>query len=209
MASKKKVDKETASWTGGIEKYSRQIWLAGLGAYARGAADGHKQFEALVKEGEKAEKQARGEIDKQIDKQVETAKVAAGTKAGGLKEKPLGKWGELEDAFDARLDSAVSRLGLPTREEIASLQQKVDLVMSQLQRLTGVSAPQPEAAIPSQVSKALKAPRRATKVTESASPASNVATKPTTSTRTTAAKSGAATKAAKAKAVKASTSDAL
>ena len=209
MASKKKVDKETASWMGGIEKYSRQIWLAGLGAYARGAADGHKQFEALVKEGEKAEKLARGEIDKQIDKQVETAKVAVGTKASDLKEKSLGKWGELEDAFDARLDSAVSRLGLPTREEIASLQQKVDLVMSQLQRLTGVSAPQPEAAIPSQVSKAVKAPRRAAKVTESASPASTVASKPTTSTRTTAAKSGAATKAAKAKVVKASASDAL
>ncbi|WP_426150473.1 phasin family protein [Pseudomonas sp. DC3000-4b1] len=209
MASKKKVDKETASWMGGIEKYSRQIWLAGLGAYARGAADGHKQFEALVKEGEKAEKLARGEIDKQIGQQVETAKAVAGTKASSLKEKSLGKWGELEDAFDTRLDSAVSRLGLPTREEIAALQQKVDLVMSQLQRLTGVSAAQPEAAIPSQVSKAVKAPRRAAKITEGTSPASAGATKPTTSTRITAAKSGAATKAAKPKAVKAPVSDGL
>jgi hypothetical protein len=32
MAGKKKTAKETNSWIGEIEKYSRQIWLAGLGA---------------------------------------------------------------------------------------------------------------------------------------------------------------------------------
>ncbi len=30
MAGKKNSDKEGSSWVGGIEKYSRKIWLAGL-----------------------------------------------------------------------------------------------------------------------------------------------------------------------------------
>ncbi|WP_263261643.1 phasin family protein [Pseudomonas sp. RIT-PI-S] len=143
MASKKKVEKETASWAGGIEKYSRQIWLAGLGAYAKTAADGGKLFDSLVKEGERAEKQAKGEIDKQVN----TVKAVARPKAGGLKEKALGKWGELEEAFDQRLNSAISRLGVPSRNEVAALHDKVDVLMRELERLTGTAAPQPQASL--------------------------------------------------------------
>mgnify|MGYP003685516297 FL=1 len=29
MAVKKKTEKQTSSWVGEVEKYSRQIWLAG------------------------------------------------------------------------------------------------------------------------------------------------------------------------------------
>lgn len=35
MAGKKNTEKEGSSWIGGIEKYSRKIWLAGLGIYSR------------------------------------------------------------------------------------------------------------------------------------------------------------------------------
>ena len=61
MAGKKKVEKEGSSWVGEVEKYSRQIWLAGLGAYSKISNDGSKLFETLVKDGEKAEKQAKNE----------------------------------------------------------------------------------------------------------------------------------------------------
>ena len=33
MAGKKNTEKEGSSWVGGIEKYSRQIWLAGVGFF--------------------------------------------------------------------------------------------------------------------------------------------------------------------------------
>lgn len=143
MASKKKVEKEAASWVGGIEKYSRQIWLAGLGAYAKISTDGNKLFDGLVKEGEKAEKQARGEMDKQVD----TVKATTRSKVGGVKDKALGKWGELEEAFDKRLNSAISRLGVPSRNEVAALNEKVDLLMRELERLTGATVPQAQAAL--------------------------------------------------------------
>jgi poly(hydroxyalkanoate) granule-associated protein len=139
MAGKKKVEKEPASWAGGIEKNSRQIWLAGLGAYAKSSTDGSKAFDALVKEGAKVEKQARGDAAKL----AETAKVVNSAKAsasGKAKPKPLGKWGELEDAFDTRLDTAISRLGVASRDEVAALNTKVDLLMQELQRLSGAPA---------------------------------------------------------------------
>uniref|UniRef100_UPI0040544218 phasin family protein n=2 Tax=unclassified Pseudomonas TaxID=196821 RepID=UPI0040544218 len=56
MAVKKKTEKQTTSWIGEVEKYSRQIWLAGLGAYSKVSKDGNKLFDTLVKDGEKAEK---------------------------------------------------------------------------------------------------------------------------------------------------------
>ena len=60
-AAKKPVaKKETSSWIGEIEKYSRQIWLAGLGAYSKVSKDGTKLFDTLVKDGEKAEKRDPG-----------------------------------------------------------------------------------------------------------------------------------------------------
>ena len=38
---------------------SRQIWLAGLGAFARAQAEGTKVFETLVKQGESLESKTR------------------------------------------------------------------------------------------------------------------------------------------------------
>ncbi len=60
-AKKAAAKKENNSWIGEIEKYSRQIWLAGLGAYSKISNDGNKLFDGLVKDGEKAEKKAKTE----------------------------------------------------------------------------------------------------------------------------------------------------
>ena len=59
MAVKKKTEKQTTTWVGEVEKYSRLIWLAGLGAYSKVSKDGNKLFDTLVKDGEKAEKLAK------------------------------------------------------------------------------------------------------------------------------------------------------
>ncbi|MBA4291323.1 MAG: poly(3-hydroxyalkanoate) granule-associated protein PhaF, partial [Pseudomonas sp.] len=81
MAVKKKTEKQTTTWVGEVEKYSRQIWLAGLGAYSKVSKDGTKLFDTLVKDGEKAEKLAKTEVDKQVgavkssvESKVDTAK---------------------------------------------------------------------------------------------------------------------------------------
>ncbi|MGC1333474.1 phasin family protein, partial [Pseudomonas sp.] len=138
MAGKKKVEKEGSSWVGEVEKYSRQIWLAGLGAYSKISNDGSKLFENLVKDGEKAEKQAKDEVDKGVDSVKSTAKTAK-SRVGDVKDRALGKWSELEEAFDKRLNSAISRLGVPSRLEVKQLHSKVDTLTKQIEKLTGQS----------------------------------------------------------------------
>ncbi|QHF01354.1 poly(hydroxyalkanoate) granule-associated protein [Pseudomonas asturiensis] len=157
MAGKKKVEKEGSSWIGEVEKYSRQIWLAGLGAYSKISNDGNKLFETLVKDGEKAEKQTKAEAQKQIDDVKDTTK-AAKSRVGDVKDMALGKWSELEGAFDKRLNSAISRLGVPSRNEVQALHSKVDQLTQQIEQLTGAKA-RPV------VSRAAAAPKPAPKTT--------------------------------------------
>ncbi|MBF8669945.1 phasin family protein [Pseudomonas putida] len=135
MAGKKNSDKEGSSWVGGIEKYSRKIWLAGLGIYSKIDQDGPKLFDSLVKDGEKAEKQAK----KTAEDVAETAKSSTTSRVSGVKDRALGKWSELEEAFDKRLNSAISRLGVPSRNEIKALHQQVDSLTKQIEKLTGAS----------------------------------------------------------------------
>ena len=135
MAGKKNSEKEGSSWVGGIEKYSRKIWLAGLGIYSKIDQDGPKLFDSLVKDGEKAEKQAK----KTAEDVAETAKSSTTSRVSGVKDRALGKWSELEEAFDKRLNSAISRLGVPSRNEIKALHQQVDSLTKQIEKLTGAS----------------------------------------------------------------------
>jgi poly(hydroxyalkanoate) granule-associated protein len=142
MAVKKKTEKQTTSWIGGVEKYSRQIWLAGLGAYSKVSKDGNKLFDTLVVDGEKAEKQAKTEVDKQVGSVKTTvgSKVdSAKSKVDEVKDKAMGKWGELEEAFDKRLNNAISRLGVPSRNEVKALNAKVESLTKQIEQLTGVT----------------------------------------------------------------------
>ncbi len=191
MAGKKNTEKEGSSWVGGIEKYSRKIWLAGLGIYSKIDQDGSKLFDSLVKDGEKAEQQAKGALD--------SAKVNAksGTsRVSDVKERALGKWGELEEAFDKRLNSAISRLGVPSRNEIKALHQQVDTLTKQIEKLTGASV-KPVSARSAAASATTAKPL--TKAVSKA-PAKPAAAKPTA--RRTAAEPAAAQPAAKTAAAK-------
>lgn len=137
MAGKNKADKkEGSSWIGEVEKYSRQIWLAGLGAYSKISNDGSKLFETLVKDGEQAEQQTKAEAEKQLD-EVKDAGKKAKSRVGEVKGMALGKWNELEGAFDKRLNSAISRLGVPSRHEVQALHVKVDELTRQIEEMTG------------------------------------------------------------------------
>lgn len=210
MAGKKKVEKENTSWVGEIEKYSRQIWLAGLGAYSKVSKDGTKLFDGLVKDGEKAEKQAKSEVGKQVEV-VKSSVDSAKSKVEEVKDKALGKWNELEEAFDKRLNSAISRLGVPSRNEVKSLQAKVDSLTKQIEKLTGVSVkdvkpaakktaakPAAKAPVKAVAKPAAKAPVKAAAAKPAAKAAAKPAAKPAVKKAAPAAKPAAAKPAAPA-----------
>ncbi|MCH5654270.1 phasin family protein [Pseudomonas syringae] len=139
MAGKKKTDKDGSSWMGEVEKYSRQIWLAGLGAYSKISNDGSKLFETLVKDGEKAEKLTKAEAQKQLDDVKSTSKSAK-SRVDDVKDLAVGKWNELEEAFDKGLNGAISRLSVPSRTEVQALHSKVDQLSRQIELLVGAKA---------------------------------------------------------------------
>lgn len=135
MAAKKPAApaKESHSWVGKVEEYSRKIWLAGLGVYSKIDTDGSKLFDNLVKDGEKAEKLTKAAEPK-------STKSATRSKVEDVKELALGKWGELEEAFDKRLSNAISRLGVPSRDEVKVLQAKVETLTKHIEKLSTAAA---------------------------------------------------------------------
>ena len=133
MAAKKPTAHQSPSWVGKVEEYSRKIWLAGLGVYSKIDTDGSGLFDSLVKEGEKAEKLTQANEPK-------TAKSSTRSKVDDVKELALGKWSELEEAFDKRLNSAISRLGVPSREEVKALHAKVETLTHHIEKLTAAAA---------------------------------------------------------------------
>jgi len=211
MAGKKKIDKDGSSWIGEVEKYSRQIWLAGLGAYSKISNDGNKLFETLVKDGEKAEKQTKAEAQKQIDEVKDTAK-AGKSRVGDVKDLAIGKWNELEGAFDKRLNSAISRLGVPSRNEVQALHAKVDQLTQHIERLTGektrpvpprpvAAKPAPKTAAKPLVKAAAKPVAKAADKVADKTAAAKPAVKKAAAKPVAAANKAATTTASKAKAV--------
>lgn len=191
MSSKKKTETSSNVVVAEIEKYSRQIWLAGLGAYSKVSKDGSKLFDNLVKDGEKAEKVAKTEVDKQVEVVKESVESAK-TRVSGVKGKALGKWNELEEAFDKRLNSAISRLGVPSRNEVKALQDQVETLTAQIEKLTGttVAAAKPAA------KKAVKAPAKPAAKAAAKAPAKTAAKPAAKAPAKPAAKKPAAAKPA-------------
>ncbi|MEX2475587.1 phasin family protein [Marinobacter sp.] len=114
---------------GKIKDSARQIWLAGLGAYTKAEEDAGRFFDRLVQEGEQLENKTRGVVGKQI-KSVEG-------RVGDVRERATGTWDRLEHMFDERVSGALRRLGIHRREEIESLEHRIEALESELQRLRG------------------------------------------------------------------------
>ena len=101
-----------------IRESANHIWLAGLGAYAKTQEEGEKLFQSLIKEGEKFEKQARKTAEARIDE--------AKGKVIEFRNKATQQIDRLEDLFQERVAQVLSRLGIPTQEDIQELAKRVE-----------------------------------------------------------------------------------
>jgi poly(hydroxyalkanoate) granule-associated protein len=116
---------------------SRQIWLAGLGAFARAQAEGTKVFETLVKQGESLESKTRKAAS-------DTAAMARGAATAKVKEVQKGvggTWDKLEQVFEDRVERALSKLGVYTQNDVERLTERVDALaeaVNELVKSTGV-----------------------------------------------------------------------
>jgi poly(hydroxyalkanoate) granule-associated protein len=113
-----------------IKDSAQQIWLAGLGAFAKMQQEGSKAFEALVKDGvgvQKKTQQAAEETLAQAQARMSGFASEFGTKAAG-------GWGKLENIFEDRVARALEKLGMPSAQEVAALQARVEALEALLQR---------------------------------------------------------------------------
>lgn len=138
---------DTAERTGAkdLRETSREIWLAGLGAFSRAQSEGMKMFETLVEQGQNLEARTRRAA-------TETAAAAAGAAAQKAKEVQAmagGTWDKLEQVFEDRVAKALSKLGVYTQDDVARLAERVDALSEAVNALiksgAGAGAAKPEA----------------------------------------------------------------
>ncbi|OUM02066.1 phasin family protein [Variovorax sp. JS1663] len=120
-----------------IKDSAQQIWLAGLGAFAKMQQEGSKAFEALVKDGLGVQKKTQQAAE-------ETLSQAQARMAGFASEfgnRAAGGWGKLESIFEDRVARALEKLGMPSAEDVAALQARVEALEAQLKRNDGAMRP--------------------------------------------------------------------
>lgn len=122
MSDKKQKDED-------LEKYARQIWLAGLGAYTRLGKEGSKLFDALIRDGEDAEKLASKSSLEGARHKVEKARKKLGAKLDG--------W---EASFDKRLQGAAERMGLASQADLQALTARLDELASAVEKFSAAPA---------------------------------------------------------------------
>lgn len=112
---------------------AQQVWLAGVGAFARAQAEGNKLFETLVKEGAGLEQTARRFAGGRAD----VVRDAVESKVGQARERASDTWDRLEKVFEDRVQRALVKLGVPGRDDLADLADRVDILTTELRRQGG------------------------------------------------------------------------
>lgn len=110
---------------------AHQIWLAGLGAFARAQSEGSKVFDSLVKEGEAVQARAGKAASAQMTRLGKTA---------------TGSWDKLEQVFEERVSKSLNRLGVPTYGDIQALNKHVSELNTNVRQLIKDSKGKPGAA---------------------------------------------------------------
>ncbi|WP_089605034.1 phasin family protein [Acinetobacter piscicola] len=94
-----------------FRKYTKQIWLAGLGAFSRAEEEGNKLFDSLVKVGEELELKTVEVTDQTVNKVAEKTKESV----TDTKDK-------VEKLIDQSVNHSLNRIGLVTAKDLQHLE---------------------------------------------------------------------------------------
>ena len=96
-----------------FRKYTKQIWLAGLGAFSRAEEEGNKLFDSLVKVGEELESKT-SDVGEVVAKSPEKARVSVNE----TKDR-------VEKLIDHSVQHSLNRIGLATSRDVQHLEQLI------------------------------------------------------------------------------------
>ena len=132
VVKKLKAIGEDSQLSATIRESAQQIWLAGLGAFAKAQREGNKVFDALVRQGESIQQKTRKVAE---DKVTEMAAKATGT------------WDKLEQVFENRVARSLHSLGVPTKGDVTAQDKRVAELKAAVDKLNAGS-PKPKAVKP-------------------------------------------------------------
>jgi poly(hydroxyalkanoate) granule-associated protein len=113
---------------GSVKESAQQIWLAGMGAFAKAQAEGKQVFDALVKEGMALQKRTQDVAEERFG-EVTTKMTSM---ADDVTSKAGKQWDKLESIFEERTARAMKKLGVPSARDVQALSERVDALSAQL-----------------------------------------------------------------------------
>ena len=120
-------EESTQDSTREARKMGRKLWLAGLGILASAEAGSKRLFQTLVERGERYEP-ISVERATHLKARVVEVKDKARDRAGSGIEK-------LSGSFDERVAGTLTRLGVPSKDELQQLSQRVQEMAAKLEKL--------------------------------------------------------------------------
>ena len=105
-----------------VKDSAQQIWLAGLGAFAKAQEEGGKVFDTLVKEGLTIQRKTQAVAEERISEA--TSRVTH--MASDIGNRAAGQWDKLETIFEDRVAKALAKLGVPSARDIEALHARLD-----------------------------------------------------------------------------------
>lgn len=97
-----------------LKDSAHNIWLAGLGAFSLAGEEGSKLFQQLVEKGGELEQANKARISQLADK------------VQGLKGEAKSAAQKVVVPIENTIQSAIQKLGVPSREEIVTLTKRVE-----------------------------------------------------------------------------------
>lgn len=113
----------------GVVGSAHTAWLASLGAVALAGDQGRGLFDQLVDRGKKVEARGKQEVGR------------ARGEAERARERVSQRVDELGETVDRRVADAMHRLGIPTREEIAALNRRIEEMTARVAELPATASP--------------------------------------------------------------------
>ncbi|MEO5686022.1 MAG: phasin family protein [Burkholderiaceae bacterium] len=115
-----------------VKDSAQQIWLAGMGAFAKAQAEGGKVFDALVKEGVSLQRKTQAVAEEKLGDV--TGKMSS--MASEVSSKAGASWDKLENIFEERTAKALGKLGVPTAKDVAELSARVEALSAAVAKLS-------------------------------------------------------------------------
>ena len=147
-----------------VKESAQQIWLAGLGAFAKAQEGGGKMYESLMKEGLSIQRKTQAVAEEKLSE----ASSKMVNMAGDIQSKAGQQWDKLENIFEDRVSKALGKMGVPSAKDVDALVARIDELNKTVQKM---SAKAPAAKAPSAKAPAAKAPA-------AKAPAAKAVTKP-------------------------------